>query len=340
MTNVTVSFVTGTDPLGRDIPLDHVVQFHVLGLVVRVESNSSYVTDLAVEAFGAPELTGLASIPAAVRMRIVLEPGEARDSGVEPVHYRQVDRDHLLLRSHGMVGMAYLPAGEGVVYAEEPFARDLAHFRFSVLEGMVLLLLGRHDRHPVHAAALRSGDCALLLQGPTGVGKSTLTYVAHRAGIEVLAEDSVHVQRESEFRVWGFTRRVHLLEDAREHFAELRQHGAVRTSVNGEQKLAIDITPRLVSLPPFVRRARVCLLSRHDGAVSWTTASPAEIRSALLTAPEAELDLNPQRRALVAEALAAPGGWRLVLSNQPDEALPYLRTMLEQLSSEPDVAVV
>ena len=47
---------------------------------------------------------------------------------------------------------------------------------------MTLLLVARQDRQPVHAAMVAGGSAALLLAGPTGVGKSTLAYAAHRAG--------------------------------------------------------------------------------------------------------------------------------------------------------------
>jgi hypothetical protein len=89
--------------------------------------------------------------------------------------------------------------------------------------------------------------------------------------------------------------------------------------------------PQADPRPPFVHRARVCLLQRGPGPASHAPASPDEIRHAILSAPEAQSDFYPQGRFPSADALAAPGGWMLTLSDDAEETLPHLEAMLAQL---------
>ena len=332
-----IDFDTGSDPLWRDVPLDHVLETSALGIPLRVESNSRYVTHIAAEAHGSSPATGHGEPPlAGVRLRVVVEPGISEVAAATPVVWRFPDRDHAIVHAAGLMASIDLARGEATAYVHDSFARRSTHFRYTVLEGLVLVLLARHDRHAVHAAALRSGDNLLLLHGPTGSGKSTLCYLAHQAGIEVLAEDVVWVQREPELRIWGFGERVHLLEEARESFPELREHDVIRSSADGERKLAIGIpSPRAGEGLPFGRRARVCLLSRNGQHVSRTTVSPEEIQRRLLDVRETAFDMTPERSPLVAKALAADGGWCLNLSSSPEDAVPHLRAMLEQVASRP-----
>jgi hypothetical protein len=330
-----IEFDTGTDPLWRDVPLDHVLETSALGIPLRVESNSPNVTSIAAQAYGSSrDRATHVEATAGVRLRVVIEPGITDVAAGTPVVWRFPDRDHALVHASGLMASIDLARGEAIAYVEEAFARRSTHFRYTVIEGLVLVLLARHDRHAVHAAALRSGDSLLLLHGPTGSGKSTLCYLAHQAGIEVLAEDVVWVQCEPELRVWGFGERVHLLEDAREAFPELRDHGVIRSAADGERKLAIAIpSPNGRRALPFGRRARVCLLSRNGRNLSRTTVSPEEIQRRLLDVRETAFDMTPERSPIVARALAADGGWCLNLSSSPHEAVPHLRAMLEQVAS-------
>ena len=335
MTVDRIDFSTGSDPLWRDVPLDHVLETSALGIPLRMESNSRYVTDIAVQAYGSPPGRGHGEpAGAGVRLRVVVEPGVSDVAAGTPVVWRFPDRDHALVHATGLMASVDLARGEAIAYVQDSFARRSTHFRYTVIEGLVLVLLARHDRHAVHAAALRRGDSLLLLHGPTGSGKSTLCYLAHQAGIEVLAEDVVWVQREPELRIWGFGERVHLLEEARDSFAELRDHDVIRSSADGERKLAIDIPVqhRRQSLS-FGRHARVCLLSRNGRQVSRTTVSPEEIQRRLLDVREAAFDMTPERSPLVARALAADGGWCLNLSSSPEEAVPHLRAMLDHVAN-------
>ena len=207
-------------------------------------------------------------------------------------------------------------------------------FQQTVIQGAVYSLITRCDRHPVHAAALRHGESALLLHGPSGVGKSTLVYMASRIGCDVLTDDATRVQLSPELRVWGdgTNSEIHLLPDARREFPELNPDAPSWESPRGVKKLVVRTNNP--NAKPFATRARVCLLERDPRATpepSLIAVEPDAIFDAICHAPDVELDLAPDQRKRVARALAAAGGWRLSLSRNPNDALPLLRHMLDAM---------
>lgn len=319
----------------QDAELEHSVAVAVAGVPVRVESNSSAVTSAAMARYAAASLSGsIAAAPCSLRVSVRRDTEPHGNSPDVRWHFQ--DRDRALVTGPGLAAAIDLAAGRAVVDVDEAFLRNRALFQRAVLEGIPFTLISRKDRHPVHAAVLRAGKAALLLHGPSGVGKSTLAYVAHRAGIDVLADDASRVQLEPEVRLWGdgTSPRVHLLEHARHDFAELRGQEPDWLSGSGVPKLSVQLLPPGgAARSPFASLVRVCLLARHRGIVALRAATSGEIRDALLRAPEAALDLAPDRRARVASALAAPGGWHLTLSDHPSDAVPHLRAMLAQIAS-------
>jgi len=206
------------------------------------------------------------------------------------------------------------------------------------------MLPTRRDRHPIHAAALRLGDRALILHGRSGAGKSTLCYVASRHGMEVLADDAIRVQRTPSLRVWGGAgdrsrdsgnaRHIHVRPDVRERYAELREHDALPLRNTGPLKYVVTLPSRETqSRTPFVSRVRVCVISseRCDGPTACAPVSEDEIVATILSAPESWSDFHPAGREPAVRAIARGGGWRLTLSNDPDAALPCLRAMLAEV---------
>lgn len=310
-----------------DVRAEHQIRMELFGVPVAVESNSAYAVEVAEET--GRQMGAVAASDAAplVRLRVLVEPTRHVHDVTDAVEWRVPDPDHALMRAHGMTGWLDLAAADGVVYVDEAYSNERALFSRTVFKAPFLTLITRRDRHPVHAAALRVGDAALLLQGPSGVGKSTLCYVASRAGIDVLSDDSVRVQLDPELRIWGLPGRVHLLEDAAARFDALRANGSTPVNANGRVKHLITIGSPVI---PMVRRARVCLL-RRGPAVSFAPVSPEEIRETLLSAPEARFDMYPAGRERAMTALAALGGWSLTLTDDAEEAVPALLELMARL---------
>ena len=220
------------------------VTLRVLGLSLRVESNSPRVIDAARDAFGGPD-AGAAEDGAGARIRINVRPRRAGDAG--PVSHGVPRSRLLLLSSSGCHGYADSMLGEAVAEVGEGLVDDREHLRCGVLEALALFMLARRDRDPLHAAAVMRGGTALLLAGPSGVGKSTLVYAAARAGLQVLSEDAVYLQLDP-FRVWGMPRFVHLTPASVRFFPELE---GIRPKLlaNGKTKLALNLRERASVAP-------------------------------------------------------------------------------------------
>lgn len=323
MTTDRILFAPARDVLWRDVPIDHAVTLQVFGVGVRVESNSPTIVEWASSLFPA------ADQPIRSRLRVIIEPARTPIDAIDSAQWRVPDADHAVFRAPGMVGSLDLVASFGVVYAEESYARFRSQFVDSVMRGPMLTLVTRHDRHPVHAAALRCGEAGLLLLGTSGMGKSTTCYVASRAGIDVLSDDSIRVQHVPELRVWGTPGRIHLLEDVAKRYAPPTMSDAVRITPNGKTKRAVTLPES--ALPAYVRRVRVCVLERGDGLVTCTPISADEVVHAIVNAPEAISDFHEVGRIPAARALAGSGGWRLTLSDDPEATIPHLKDLLAQV---------
>lgn len=294
----------------------------VAGIPVRVMSASALARAVASDRF--PVLGGDTTPLAQLEIRAV----DAIDERPRALHWELRDGDTLVLRSPAARAALDLERASGMmeVLAEEIAPGGTAR---RTIEGLLLALTNRRDRHPIHAATLRTNENALLLHGRSGIGKSTLAWEAHRAGIGVLSDDASRIQLSPELRVWGdgTSARLHLLEHVRDAYDDLRGLPTQAMGADNEPKVSVALNGD--ASMPYARHPRVVLLSRSGaGRVRVERASPDEIYSALSTAAEAEMDLAPRNRERVLRALAAAGGYRLDLTSRASEAVPVLEEML------------
>jgi hypothetical protein len=210
--------------------------------------------------------------------------------------------------------------------------QDVERFRYKVLEAVVLSVVTYLDRQPVHASAIVRGGTALLIAGPSGTGKSTLSYAAARAGLSVLSEDTVFAQLEDGLRLWAMPGYVNVPPDGGRHFAEL-VNAPTEMLPTGKEKIRVSLSALEAAAPrPFIDRAGICFVERASGArVSVAPLTVHGIESAMLRQREPGFDLFHGSRAALARALAAGGAWRLTLGDHPDAALPVLRDLLDQV---------
>jgi hypothetical protein len=229
------------------------------------------------------------------------------------------------------VGIADLGRGEVTAYVTAELVADDAHFRHAFLSALTLAAVTVHDRIPIHAAAVTRADHALLLHGPSGVGKSSLVLAAAQQGLGVLSEDVVYAQLRAGPRIWGMPGAVHVTRDALRFFPDitpLRQ--VVRTG--GVKKLAVAPDPRAGDPPLFAHKAGICLLERSEGSPVLQPGSLDEVRSLLAGASESGFDLYATAAGHAAAFVGAMGVWRLRIGSDPHAAASLLADLLTRMS--------
>jgi hypothetical protein len=307
------------------------VVYPVLGIPVRYDSDSPEVLAVAEEAFGCWRGAPLADewIGAEpVTVRIHLSPGPELPDPPANVRVRFREPHGIVLRAPGLRGYSDIRRRTAVARVTTGMLKQRANFRYAVLEAMTLWIVTGLDRQPVHAAAVARGRTALLLAGPGGVGKSTLTYAAQRAGLSVLSEDCVFLQEAPVPRAWGLPGFVHLHPDAVRWFPEL-QGVSARIRNNGDLKLAV----RSQGVAVGVERAGICLLARGPRP-GVERLSAAEVERAFVETLEEGFDRFAASIGPRVRRLAEHGGWRLTLPPSPLDAVPQLMRMLDALDGD------
>jgi hypothetical protein len=313
----------------------------VLGVTVKFESNSQAALDIIEEVFGvwrglSPDLIEPGS---GVRIKLIVHDGDEGTAVHAPVVCRLPDNERLIIHTPGSVGLLDLRRRDAVAYITPALLADRAHAQYALLHIMTFPLVVLFDRYPVHAAVIARGPVALILAGPAGTGKSTLALQAHRQGLNVLSDDIAYVQLKPVFRVWGdLPGRVYLTLDAGAHFPDLADH-APTLLANGTEKLLVRFPYEWSGRggrDPMASRVGVCLVERNGGRASLGTASPQEVQAFL----SRELGIarplfGPGMDEAVA-LLAQGSRWKLSLSADPADALPFLDEMLAALEQADD----
>jgi hypothetical protein len=97
---------------------------------------------------------------------------------------------------------------------------------------------------------------------------------------------------------------------------------------NGKRKAVIDARRGVGAGRLVASDATVCVLSRDGGGVSLEPLAPETLARALDAQLAPGFDRFPARWPEVVRALTARGGWRLNLSGDAHDALPFVRDLL------------
>jgi hypothetical protein len=177
-----------------------------------------------------------------------------------------------------------------------------------------LFLVTQQGRIPVHASAVMIGNCAFVLAGRSGSGKSTLALAANQAGLPMLAEDTVFVQLDPAFKIWGLAEHIHVAE------SDAPPGVKARTRLrSGRIKLALPIGEMRHS----AERAALCLLVRGSSPL-LDPLPPDDAVHVLLRDPEPGYDLFAASMEKALRAIATGGCWQLTLSHDPRAAIALL----------------
>lgn len=314
-----------SDPLIREAGLPHSVEIPVLGLRTRFETNSEDVLALVEEDFAAWRSAASRTEADAPLLTVRITVHDEAEPGLEPIRPRSTADGRLILQSARSVAVVDPSRRESIAFVSADLLAHEDMFREEMLSAITFALVAAFDRHPLHAAAVQHGGRALLLAGPSGAGKSTVACLAHLEGFRLMSDDLVWVQMTPRLRVWANTRGAHLRADALEKLSITDVHPVVRER-DGKRRISLGA---VVRAEPWVVAddARVCILVPGSKA-SLQSLDSGEVESALAGQVAPGFDRFPDRQDGVLKALAAPGGWRLTLSQEPREALPFIETML------------
>jgi hypothetical protein len=155
-----------------------------------------------------------------------------------------------------------------------------------------------------------------------------LAYAAAQAGLDVLSDDAAYIQMEPR-RVWGGDPAALLLRESARLFPELAGTQAALFP-SGKHKMIVPF-PEVASRRRWVARAGVCVLARGEGPVGLARIGADEVRAILTYDPAGAGSRFGARLEEAAAWLSAPGGWKLSLSSDPREAIPYLGQVMEEI---------
>lgn len=322
----SAGWLPASDAFGRTARLDERAAFPVLGVPLHVRSNARDVIGAAEAAFGVWRTLDPA----------LVEPGPG--AHLDVIVHPSMDEtlpSSLVLRRHGPVFMAagganlfatVIDRRHAVAFITPAAVADRSWLDWHVLAwGRFAVSLS--DRVPFHAAAVIDGTTAVLLTGPSGVGKSTLCYGCARAGMRVLAEEVVHVSTARGLRLWGYAPRLSLSGEAARWFPELER---VAPCVRPDAKpCLLTPLPADSGSPPLTHQGPIviCRLERDgrgEGEII-AAARPADARE--IFGLEPGFDQMPEEFPHAGDALLDYPIHRLILGGDPRHAVALVRDL-------------
>jgi hypothetical protein len=330
--NPSVDFEPSSDPLQRGVDLRYSSRLPLVGIPTVYRSNSKAVVDIVDEALGSwRDFRGAldASLGDEVTIKIVVQQGEERFASPPTFRYRMPDPHRVLVSAPGCVAISDVARREAIAYVSPEVVAHRERFRYGLVEALANFIIGYLDRQPLHTAAVVRDSVAVLLFAGAGVGKSTLTYAAKRAGYRVMSEDFVWLQLDPRLRVWGLATRVYLSPDATTFFPELDGAASTTIDVNGDEKLAVPIQPHERPDRPFADRVAVCVLERSPtGESRLDRLQESDVHDRVTDVREPGFDLFADTIEAAADQLSRDGGWRLSIGRDPFGALPLIDTIV------------
>ncbi len=318
--------------LYRQAPLKYSVRLPVLGVPTEFQGTAREVLEIVERTYGSWRATPNDDAPGSAAravVRLIVQRAALRSAPMEPFQHRVPDPTRLLVVAPDSFGVADQQRGDAVAYVSRQRLAAGTDLVDGLLEALTLFLLSACDREPLHAAGIVRDGTAILLAGPSGTGKSTLCYAASRRGYGILGDDAAYVQMQPRLRIWGRPGTIRLPPDAGRHFAELGRAPATRMA-NGKTKILVEVPEgqRVRS----VERATICWLERDNQPSPRLERVPAEwLANTMAARLEPGFDLSASTLRARVLGIAAGGGFRLRLSQTPDDAV----SLLEEVALSP-----
>jgi hypothetical protein len=254
------SLVRQIDHLGLHTPLPFAETYFPLGFRAEIATNSRDVVEAAEESWNH---WGPRFRCEPIRLRILVHPeGELCPT---PTHRMQGHLYSVVADAHNFAHVD-VAAQFGLVQVSQKTAADHVWLRWFFVESLVYMLLAQRYVAAAHAACVALNGSGVLLCGPSGTGKSTLSYACAREGWTFITDDCTFLLANSDQRVAiGKPRQARFRLDSPELFPELRPYSP---RVRPTGKVGIEVP--LAELP-HIRTAetapiaRIVLLERGPG---------------------------------------------------------------------------
>lgn len=294
----------------------HIAAFSLFGIHLSVRCNDRKVLAALAAYCDVPSVTARIGDPT-LDLSLIVDPS-LTGAATAPL---RVDDVHMAIDGPGLVVRADAGRGRGVCRFSAALRDDAEQLREAVLDPLLLFLVARRGRTPLHAAGFIADGFAVLLAGPSGAGKSCLTLAAHRAGFAPLSDDMVFIEEGARPGVWGLPGAAHLFaQDAPAGDQVIRLR-------NGKHKRAVALGGDRA--PRRAEDGVLCLL-RFGDAVALEPVDAEEAMRAFAVL-EPGFDLLGDEIAVAVATLARRGACRLTLSDRPDEAIALLAAHLPLL---------
>jgi len=257
-------------------------------------------------------------------LRVVATPIElpATDPDVETAElaqWRTTADDTLWLRAAGDLRARGTPT-ELVVGGPGDFPTRT--YRFVVLVGLARLLAD-HGRHLLHGAAFLIDGRAVVVLGNTGMGKSTLAYAAHRAGLGVIADDAVIVHLDDgTVRIAGRARPISVAADVAPALAGARP-------VPDDLRARVELPADTLVGGTHPAAALVVLEGPDPGGAALAPIAGVEVLHAVIRVDPTLADAQHRPRLFaIAGALGRLPTWRAHRGTDPARALDDARALV------------
>ncbi len=286
-------------------------EFALMGLPTTIIADDAALLAAACAGYadwadGVPELGA-----SGIVLRLALGDGSSTDVSFAI----RVEGSRLAIRGPAIVGEADARMRSGGCRVPRSLIDDPIALA-SVVDTLLLFLLARAGRTPLHAAGILHEGRALVLAGRSGSGKSTMALAAAARGLPILSDDTLYVQLAPHLRLWGFPRPIHVFpQDAPPGLHPIRERG-------GKHKAAVPV--------PHVARCAdevVLLVLERGHRLDWAPLAADEVQAALGQL-DPGFDLLAEASATAIAALARRGAFRLTLAADPREAIEFMLTRL------------
>lgn len=220
--------------------------------------------------------------------------------------------------------------GRALAFVTSDLLQNKSAFSWFVIEPLALFLVNTSRWVTFHSSAVTKNGKALAFMGNSGAGKSTLAYACLRRGFNLLSEDVIYVDLESDSRIWGNATTVNLMPDTIKLFPEL-ENRKPQVRPNGKLKITIPVSEIKNCSPALQTQSIiVCLIEpNHNNSDSMLEPiSPELIRKTIISNLEPGFDLYAEYIPAALQRLLKNTAYRLRVGHDLAAATDILMKLI------------